>query len=425
MSLSRNLFFVSFFVLTPGLVIPAPGVQADEVLLNEWNAVGSTKSIANGDAFFGTDYLGNGGNWFELVTVADVDLRGWELRWTEDEPAANGAPTSEGTLTFSQGDLWSSIQAGTIITIIETEDGDGQGAITATDTSYDPASGDWDIVISTFAEADTEAPLITTVTNDGEPSAFSVGNDDWQLSIFDAAGTRVSGPTGEGAVDDAGNEIWTAGGISSNEAGSLEGPPRGSPLACWESITAASSFYDDTKSSSFGLPNVDFVADGESYRTTQDLTALRGGRPEGFGDFDSSGEYDVADLELLNAQISSGQNSPCFDLTDDGNVDAADVTELIHRVGLTRGDADLDGDVDEADFELWNASKFTDQTTWVTGDFTGDGMTDVSDFNSWNANKSAVDGPFNSSLPEPSAGNLLGLGLLASVTVRRRMSKPA
>ena len=409
-------------ILSLLFMVLSPNLMADDVLLNEWNAVGTGRAISDGDAFFGVDFDGNGGNWMELIVVNDVDMRGWQLRWTEQEAAANGDPISEGTLTFADADLWSDVKAGTLITIIESEDAGGQGVETGTDTSYDPAGGDWTINISTFAELDAAFPLITTVTNDGMDSEFSVGNDDWNLTIMDASGAVISGPTGEGAQDEAGNTIWMGSGVGSSEAGSLEGPGRGAPRACWESITAASAFYDDTDSSSFGLPNVDFIVDTGSYRTIQDLTALRGGSPEGFGDFDSSGEFDLADIDALSAQIALETHSPCYDLTEDGVVDVADLEELVvNRVGTLMGDVDLDGDVDEFDYEVWDMNKFAPATTWATGDFNGDGTTDVSDFNYWNANKTSGAESTRSAVPEPRTLTLLWIGILLAYGRQRSL----
>ena len=414
-------------VLIPLFVaVVSSDLHADDVLLNEWNAVNARNSIADGDAFFGTELAGNGGNWIELLTVKDVDMRGWQLRWTEQEPAANGDLFSEGTLTFSNADLWSTIQAGSIIAIIESEDADGQGVLTGTDISYNPSEDDWTINISTFAELDSDTRLVTTVTNDGIDSEFSVGNSDWSLTILDAVGNIVSGPTGEGALDVAGNALWSGGGISNSEAGALEGPGRGSPSACWESISSADDFYDDTKSSSFGLPNVDFVADIGSYRTTQDLTALRGEDSEGFGDFDSSGEYDLADIDVLTTQIISQSHSPCYDLTSDGLVDFADLKDLVvNRIATHLGDVDLDGDVDEVDYEIWDTWKFTVDNTWGTGDFNADGNTDGADFNIWNANKTI--GGFaigNVSVPEPKTSVLGWLSVPLAIVIRRRSFPP-
>ena len=51
------------------------------------------------------------------------------------------------------------------------------------------------------------------------------------------------------------------------------------------------------------------------------------------------------------------------------------------------GDANLDGFVDVADFNLWNSNRQVEFATWGDGDFNADGFVDVSDFNIWNENK--------------------------------------
>ena len=389
------------------------GTQAAEVVVNEWNAVGGAGPIPDGDSFFG-EITGNGGNWIELLVIQDVDMRGWKLNWVEQEATAAGDPFTEGTITFSTDTLWSTVKAGSIITIIETSDADGENVDTSTDVSFDPANDDWWINVATTEEIGRANPLITTVTNDGADGEFSVGNDDWTVTILDGNDEVIFGPVGEGATDSDGNVIWPGGGVSSSEAGSLEGPGRGAPLACWQSITAADPFYDDTKSSSFGQPNVDFQIDTLEYRTTQDLTALRGGTPEGFGDFDSSDTFDLADIDSLTDEIANDNHSPCFDLTGDGTVDSADLEDLVvNRVGTLMGDADLDGDVDVMDYETWNTNLFVAGNTWATGDFNADGSTDVSDFNIWNDNKTSGQAASASAVPEPNALLLITISLSA------------
>ena len=51
------------------------------------------------------------------------------------------------------------------------------------------------------------------------------------------------------------------------------------------------------------------------------------------------------------------------------------------------GDANLDGKTNVLDFNIWNAHKFLDGTTWQRGDFDGNGKTDVRDFNIWKEHK--------------------------------------
>ncbi|MEM7314184.1 MAG: hypothetical protein AAF497_13635 [Planctomycetota bacterium] len=75
------------------------------------------------------------------------------------------------------------------------------------------------------------------------------------------------------------------------------------------------------------------------------------------------------------------------------------------------GDGNLDGVVDVADFNLWNANKFDSDTEafWEDGDFNRDGVVDVSDFNLWNAHKFTSSSPGGiAAVPEPH-GFLLGV----------------
>ena len=51
------------------------------------------------------------------------------------------------------------------------------------------------------------------------------------------------------------------------------------------------------------------------------------------------------------------------------------------------GDANLDGNVDGADFLQWNDHKFTANSAWTAGDFNADGAVDGVDFLVWNDNK--------------------------------------
>ena len=52
------------------------------------------------------------------------------------------------------------------------------------------------------------------------------------------------------------------------------------------------------------------------------------------------------------------------------------------------GDGNLDGLVNEADFDIWNTNKFTAMAVWSRGDFNADGIVDGSDFGIWNVTSS-------------------------------------
>ncbi len=81
------------------------------------------------------------------------------------------------------------------------------------------------------------------------------------------------------------------------------------------------------------------------------------------------------------------------------------------------GDANLDGAVDVADFNIWNSHRFMTPVTWGQGDFNGDRVVDISDFNVWNANKFSV---LPALVPEPSAAVAASWGLILLVIQRRR-----
>ncbi len=135
------------------------------------------------------------------------------------------------------------------------------------------------------------------------------------------------------------------------------------------------------------------------------------------GNFDGNGLYQCADVDALVAQIVASSNTPLFDITGDGFVNADDLTLWLAEAGdanlashnpYLRGDANLDGDVDGSDFIIWNAHKFTSTAKWCSGDFNADGNVDGSDFITWNSNKfTSADG--STIVPEPLASGYLKL----------------
>ena len=242
------------------------------LILNEWNAVSSSNVLPSGDLRFGS-ITGNGGDWFELVVTEDhLDIRGWELEIRDDGLV-------EDTLTFSNDDLWADLRAGTIITVAETAITGADATLWEEDPSYSPAAGDWWIHV--VAGVNGSGTFITA-TN------FKVSNDDWQLAVYDTAGSRRFGPVGEGIGA-------LAGGVSSSEIGELAEDPG-------PDIDASSAYGDDIEST-FGLPNR-FGA-GE-----QDLGPLRPdvGLPGGgtYGDVNCDGRVDIGDaLGVLQYSVST------------------------------------------------------------------------------------------------------------------------
>jgi hypothetical protein len=148
-------------------------------------------------------------------------------------------------------------------------------------------------------------------------------------------------------------------------------------------------------------------------------------------DFNGDERSNCADLASLGAAIVHRSTDLQFDLTGDGLVTVADRDAWLAHAGriflrsgnpYRPGDANLDGLVDGTDFGIWNAHKFTENSSWCEGDFTTDGVVDGSDFGIWNANK------FTSALivvPEPSyvplfACSLVIVSFLAKGCTQRR-----
>jgi hypothetical protein len=219
---TRALGILLVLALMPG------ALRAADVILNEYNAVGSTSFLGGGDSaadesggrasdcYFGR-VPGNGGDWFELVVIKDhLDMRSWSLDIYD-----SGA--LDETLTLTANPIWSDLRSGTIITVAED---------VPSDVSYDPAAGDWWINVQ--ANDNGDGLYI-------EKSSFPVSSSNWQLRIRNVAGQVVFGPAGEG--------VSPTGGISGTEVFRLEGSPS-------DSITRDSPKYDDGSDfSTFGAPN--------------------------------------------------------------------------------------------------------------------------------------------------------------------------
>jgi hypothetical protein len=114
------------------------------------------------------------------------------------------------------------------------------------------------------------------------------------------------------------------------------------------------------------------------------------------GDFDHNDTYSCGDINQIVNAIANQVYHSFFDLNLDGQINQADIdlwlaeagaAELLSGNPYLRGDANLDGNVDGTDFNRWNRSKFTFKADWCSGDFNADGAVDVSDFNIWNGNK--------------------------------------
>jgi len=255
----------SFILAAIAALLLAQHSFAAEVILNEYNAVSSARWIDEGegpatpddpennpetasekwDASLGR-IMGNGGNWFELAVVGDgangstVDMRGWKLAWEEDG--------DEGEIVLSDDSFWQSVRAGTLVTIGELESltaQDSSEVVNGSDTSVDFGSGDhWAHVFA--ADLRYITSTTTNVEDDqddmGNPifGRFSVGNDDWNLTILNSADENIFGPLGEGTGG-------VGGGVGSRDVFKLEADVSANPDV---------ASYSDGTSSTFGAPNV-------------------------------------------------------------------------------------------------------------------------------------------------------------------------
>ncbi|MCP4192872.1 MAG: PEP-CTERM sorting domain-containing protein [Planctomycetaceae bacterium] len=144
------------------------------------------------------------------------------------------------------------------------------------------------------------------------------------------------------------------------------------------------------------------------------------------GDFNNDGLLDAEDLDLLSAEVTSGNNNIAFDLNGDNAVTQTDRTVWVEDLKYTYfGDANFDGQFNSTDFvAVFVAAKYEDEVPmnagWSEGDWNGDGDFDSSDFVTAFTGAGFEVGPRPApaqTVPEPSSSLLLFLGILA---IRRR-----
>ncbi len=168
------------------------------VILNEYNAVREDRFLNGGDENFDDDngqaedsffgrVMGNGGNWFELVTNCcdseTVDMRNWVLHWQEVRDGTSG------NIVLSDDDFWAAVPAGTILTFIENNSAQG-GLDSVVDFSL--PGGNW-ININTF---DTQY-VDETTSNVADPTwgegftAFTNGDTGQSFGIRERGETDL------------------------------------------------------------------------------------------------------------------------------------------------------------------------------------------------------------------------------------------
>ena len=190
-----------------------------------------------------------------------------------------------------------------------------------------------------------------------------------------------------------------------------------------------------------GTPDTELITSvGRNFAglNTTNINNLAGIHPLRFGtSFDLSalisndkvlaGDVDITSIQFVRLIDIPGDGSrfdsqgrPVLDAwPTSGGVAGIDVDAIGARhLVPNSGDVNLDGVVDELDFDVWDIHKFTVSDTWTNGDLNRDGVVDVSDFNIWNANRTHVNGA--NGVPEPASGVLFLLGICAVCRVGLR-----
>jgi hypothetical protein len=225
----------------------ASATPSGALIISEWNAVSANEMLDDckdnpqeGDQFFGC-VNGNGDNWIELVvTQNNLNIQGWTVSWKNND---SGGHPNNGSFTFSSNSLWSSLKAGTIITVHDNGD-----AGYTTGYSGNPCSDynwwiDVDVLDTTYISS-SSLKNGTTLIGPG----FKTDNDCWRGMIADNASTTVQDWVGEnnscGSIPAA---IWAGAGLGNLEVGKLEADPVGG---------TSDTNYKDGDSGTYGAPNV-------------------------------------------------------------------------------------------------------------------------------------------------------------------------
>jgi hypothetical protein len=218
---------------------------AQELIVNEWNAVGPGKVLDDcvtpgpADPIFGCS-TNNGADWIELVVTKNIaSIVDWVIYWENDD---SGGHANEGTLRFVDGvgfthNVWNNLKAGTIITLRHND----SGASPSSNPCGSP--GDW------WIRVDSNDP--NYISYDGG-DVLKTDNDCWNVKIEDDTFNVVQNWLGEdgGSCNNSpvSNPTWNGSGLGNTEVGKLEANPVGVG-------GGSNTNYVDGDCSSFGRRN--------------------------------------------------------------------------------------------------------------------------------------------------------------------------
>ena len=313
---------------------------AGPILLNEYNGVGPNDVLDATNPGDGIDHrfgtiAGNGGDWFELVVTgtdaatSTVDLRGWKIE------ILSGGTTK--TLVLSSDPYWSNVMAGTILTFIENNTGEG-GLDTA--IHQESAFHTGGFVWSNIWIRD---PVFINQAASVIGSGISIDNNNTWFTIKNPAGTVVLGPCGEGiAAEDTDLNGYpdTLVNVSSQEVLALRTDPA-------TTVSPLFGLYTDQSSSTFGYPNYwknkekaqNFAAYVTPNTPPQIISEKTGSYSYLVTATDPNGPAPVISAGTLPSFLTFTGGSGSATLTNNRPLTLADAGEYIIRVQASDGSA--------------------------------------------------------------------------------------
>ena len=150
--------------------------------------------------------------------------------------------------------------------------------------------------------------------------------------------------------------------------------------------------------------------------------------PEPSPDFDGDGDMDGDDVDALVGVIVAGTNEATFDLSADGVVNNADLSQWLRDAASNNGfnapyllgDANLDGTVDTRDLNNLALSWRQDVALWSAGDFNASGAVNAADLNDLALHWRETIPSAASAVPEPTAATLVIFAAATLPCLRRR-----